>query len=171
MPRKKNSKSRREKRKEKQKQVNVELENILYLAESEKITVKRSTIPNPNAVTDTYLMTYDNCKYCKSFHPNLWKFVNLYLDQTDIEIVITKDVIQYYKNLIDHFLETKFRWEHGKPENITYEKIKDLPFDFKSKAVDCLGVALGIGPKTRLGSISYLYDIYYKLYKEQSVQV
>jgi hypothetical protein len=53
----------------------------------------------------------NNCEYCKSFHPNLRVFVNLYLDQTDIEKLYSKDVIQYYKNLIDNFLDTGFTWK------------------------------------------------------------
>ena len=110
--------------------------------------------------------TYSSCKYCKSFHPNLWKFVNLYLDGIDINTFQSKNVIQYYKNLINHFLETEFNWENEKQSaDVAYKKVRDLPYEVKANAIDCLGVVLGIGPKTRLDGVSYLYEIYLRYYK------
>jgi thiol-disulfide isomerase/thioredoxin len=109
-----------------------------------------------------------HCEYCRSFHPSLWKFVNLYLDQIDIDKFQSRDVIQYYKNLINHFLETEFHWENGKLEApfIAYKKVKNLPYKVKANAVDCLGTVLGIGPKTRLEGVSYLYDTYLRNFSD-----
>ena len=107
-----------------------------------------------------------NCKYCKYFDPNLFKFVNMYLDNLDFDKLQSRDVILYYKNLIDHFLKTEFVWENGRPEGISYKKIEDLPYKMKANAIDCLGVMLGLGPKSSLDGISFLYNIYLKYYKE-----
>lgn len=107
-----------------------------------------------------------DCRYCRYFHPNLLNFVNIYLDKLDIDKLQSKDVIKYYKNLINHFLKTEFVWKNGKPEGIPYKKVEDLPYEMKANAIDCLGVMLGIGPKSTLDGISYLYNIYLKNYKE-----
>jgi len=107
---------------------------------------------------------HQTCKYCQKFNPYLWQFVHLYLDGTNTNNLQSKDVLQYYKNLIDHFLKIKFFWKKGRPDDVSFERVEDLPFKLKANAVDCLGVALSIGPKAKSNGVSFLYDVFLKYY-------
>ena len=111
---------------------------------------------------------YGTCKYCNSFHPGLWNFVQSYLDATDINAFQHKHVDQYYINLIQDFLDTEFAWKEtpNLPKDMMYKRVKDLPQEDIYQAVDCLGVSLGWGPKFPSKYISNAYRIYKRYFEE-----
>ena len=109
-------------------------------------------------------MNYSNCIYCNSFPNGLWNFVSSYLDHTNINYYQDTHVNQYYVNLINDFINTKFYWKQKQIE-ISVKYVKDLPHDMICEAVDCLGVQLGWGPKCPDDKyISNAYNIYMKYF-------
>ena len=111
-----------------------------------------------------------NCMYVKHIEPELWDFTNRYLDTYDHNSLCDKNKTpeHYYIKLCSHFLNTEFDFgEELPPKHLSHiKKVNDLPVETKVRALDSLGINLGLTGQhhgkgyTSGGGVSVLPAIY-----------